>query len=109
MDMLSPTRMRAPVSCRALIVLSILLLAAHAPLLLNDGLFLDDWFLIKLRPDYIVDLDYLVHGAGHPVLYVYYSIANWTGAPVLLMQLMTLISLQDGAATSLDALLARLG
>ena len=104
-----PTRIQAPISCRALVVLSILLLAAHAPLLLNGGLFLDDWFLIKLRPDYVVDLDYLVHGAGHPLLYVYYSIANWTGLPLLVMQMMTLISLQDGAATSLDALLARLG
>jgi hypothetical protein len=105
----SPTRMSAPISCRALIVLSILLLVAHAPLLLNDGVFMDGWLQLKQRPDYVVDLDFMLHGAGHPVFYLYYTIANLTGAPVLLMQIMALAAVLLGAVSlSLAATRARL-
>jgi hypothetical protein len=99
MDMSSPTSVRAPISSRALVVLSLLLLAAHAPSLLNDGIFMDDWLLLRQRPDYVADLDYLVHGAGHPVLYLYYNIANLTGAPVLLMQMMAIAAILLGAVS----------
>jgi hypothetical protein len=97
MDMPSPTRMRASISCRALVVLSILLLAAHAPLVLNDGIFMDDWLLLKLRQDCPVDLSFLVSGAGHPVFFGYYSIANMTGAPVAVMVIMTVLAVLAGA------------
>ena len=36
---------------RATTILFIVLLAAHTPLILNDGLFMDDWLVLKLRPD----------------------------------------------------------
>lgn len=105
----SPTRMRAPISCRALIVLPILLLAAHAPLMLNDGVFMDGWLQIKQSPNYVVNLDFLWHGAGHPVFYFYYSIANLSGAPVLVMKIMALAGMLLGAVSlSLAATRARL-
>ncbi|WP_454652609.1 hypothetical protein [Bradyrhizobium liaoningense] len=70
---------------RALAVLLGVLLAAHAPMLLNDGLFMDDWLVLKPRADYFIDLDFLLNGAGHPIFYGYDTFANWTGAPVLVM------------------------
>ena len=73
-------------------MLAILLLVAHAPLFLNDGLLMDDWLVLKLRPDYVIDLDFLVNGAGHPVFFAYYSIANMTGAPVAVMVIMAVFA-----------------
>ncbi len=93
----SSSRMRALSLCCALVVLSILLLVAHAPLFLNDGVIMDDWLVLKLRPDYPIDLSFLVHGAGHPVFFGYYSIANMTGAPVALMVIMTVLAILAGA------------
>ena len=72
----SSSRMRALSSCCALVVLSILLLVAHAPLFLNDGVVMDDWLVLKLRPDYPIDLSFLVHGAGHPIFFGYYRLIN---------------------------------
>jgi hypothetical protein len=93
----SPTGARARISCRALAALAIFLLAAHAPLILNDGVFLDDWLVLKLRQGYVANLDFLWHGAGHPVFFGYYSIANITGAPVLAMVIMTVFAIVAGA------------
>jgi hypothetical protein len=97
MDMPSPTGARARISCGVLAALAILLLAAHAPLILNDGVFMDDWLVLKLRQGYVADLDFLWHGAGHPVFFGYYSIANMTGAPVIAMTIMAVIAILAGA------------
>jgi hypothetical protein len=97
MEMPSSSRMRALSLFCALVVLSTLLLVAHAPLFLNDGVVMDDWLVLKLRPDYPIDLSFLVHGAGHPIFFGYYSIANMTGAPVAVMVIMTIFAILAGA------------
>ncbi|MBR1132700.1 hypothetical protein [Bradyrhizobium iriomotense] len=95
---------------RATVVLLVLLLVAHAPMLLNDGLFMDDWFVLKPRPDYTIDIDFLLSGAGHPIFYGYDTFANWTGAPVAVMVAMAFAGILLGAtclvltATRLDLL-----
>lgn len=79
-------------------------------MLLNDGLFMDDWLVLKARPDFVIDIDFLLHGAGHPVFYSYDMIANWTGAPIAAMVLLALAGICFGAmslalaATRLDLL-----
>ena len=70
---------------RAIAVLLLVLLAAHAPMLLNHGLFMDDWLVLKPRPDYFIDIEFLLNSAGHPIFYSYDRFANWTGAPVAVM------------------------
>jgi hypothetical protein len=82
-------------------VLVVLLLVAHAPLLFNDGVFMDDWLVLKLGPEYPVDIDFLVHGAGHPVFFGYYSIANMTGTPILVMKAMAVMAILSGAISLL--------
>ncbi|MBU6456826.1 MAG: hypothetical protein KGQ48_04710 [Bradyrhizobium sp.] len=82
---------------RAIVLLAILLLAAHAPLFLNDSVFMDDWLVLKLGPAYPINIDFLITGAGHPVFFAYYSIANMTGAPVLVMKVMAIAAILLGA------------
>ena len=82
---------------RAIIVLLVVLLAAHAPMLLNDGLFMDDWLVLKPRPDYFIDIDFLLNGAGHPIFYSYDTFANWTGAPVAVMVSLAFAGIVFGA------------
>lgn len=95
---------------RAITILIVALLVAHAPMLLNDGLFMDDWLVLKPRPDYFVDIDFLLNGAGHPIFYSYDTFANWTGAPVAVMVSLALAGIVFGAvclmltATRLDLL-----
>ncbi len=93
---------------RAIIVLLVVLLAAHAPMLLNDGLFMDDWLVLKPRPDYFIDIDFLLNGAGHPIFYSYDTFANWTGAPVVVMVSLALAGIVFGAM-SLVLTATRLG
>lgn len=93
---------------RALAVLLGVLLAAHAPMLVNDGLFMDDWLVLKPRADYFIDLDFLLNGAGHPIFYGYDTFANWTGAPVLVMISLAFAGIVFGA-TSLVLIAMRLG
>ena len=81
----------------AMMILAVLLLAAHAPLFLNDSIFMDDWLLLKLRPDCPVDIDFLIRGAGHPVFFGYLSLANMTGAPILVMKAMAIVAILSGA------------
>ncbi|TQF29565.1 hypothetical protein UNPA324_07850 [Bradyrhizobium sp. UNPA324] len=83
---------------RAIVVLLIVLLAAHAPMLLNDGLFMDDWLVLKPRPDYFIDIGFLLNGAGHPIFYSYDMLANWTGAPVAVMVSLAFAGIVFGAA-----------
>ncbi|QIP09139.1 hypothetical protein [Bradyrhizobium symbiodeficiens] len=93
---------------RAIVVLLVVLLAAHAPMLLNDGLFMDDWLVLKPRPDYFIDIDFLLNGAGHPIFYSYDKFANWTGAPVAVMVSLALAGIVFGAM-SLVLTATRLG
>ena len=93
---------------RAIVVLLIVLLAAHAPMLLNDGLFMDDWLVLKPRPDYVIEIDFLLNGAGHPIFYSYDTFANWTGAPVVVMVALALAGIVLGAI-SLVLTATRLG
>ena len=83
--MSSLSRPSLPPLLRAIAVLIVALLVAHAPMLLNDGLFMDDWLVLKPRPYYLVDIDFLLNGAGHPIFYGYDTFANWTGTPVVVM------------------------
>ncbi len=93
---------------RAIVVLLVVLLAAHAPMLLNDGLFMDDWLVLKPRPDYFIDIDFLLNGAGHPIFYGYDTFANWTGAPVVVMVSLAFAGIVFGAM-SLVLTATRLG
>ncbi len=93
---------------RAIVVLLVVLLAAHAPMLLNDGLFMDDWLVLKPRPDYFIDIDFLLNGAGHPIFYGYDKFANWTGAPVVVMVSLAFAGIVFGAI-SLVLTATRLG
>ncbi|WP_339034256.1 hypothetical protein WHZ78_21055 [Bradyrhizobium symbiodeficiens] len=93
---------------RAIVVLLVVLLAAHAPMLLNDGLFMDDWLVLKPRPDYFIDIDFLLNGAGHPIFYGYDKFANWTGAPVVVMVSLAFAGIVFGAM-SLVLTATRLG
>jgi hypothetical protein len=77
--------------------LVLVLTGAHAPLFLNDAVVMDDWLVLKLRPDYLIDIDFLFRAAGHPVFFAYYSIANMTGAPVVVMVTMTVFAILAGA------------
>jgi hypothetical protein len=82
---------------RIIAILIILLLVAHAPLFLNDGVFMDDWLVLKLSQNYPLDIDFLIRGAGHPVFFAYYSFGNMTGAPVLVMVIMAIAAILLGA------------
>ncbi|MGT2501076.1 hypothetical protein ACVOMS_10150 [Bradyrhizobium guangxiense] len=93
---------------RAIVVLLVVLLAAHAPMLLNDGLFMDDWLVLKPRPDYFIDIVFLLNGAGHPIFYSYDTFANWTGAPVAVMVSLAIAGIVFGAM-SLALTATRLG
>lgn len=95
----SYARPAVPSPVRAVIILSALLLAAHAPMLLNDGLVMDDWLVLKAGPGYVVDIGFLLNGAGHPVFYSYDTIANLTGDPVLVMKVLAFAGILAGAAS----------
>lgn len=82
---------------RPIAILVVVLLVAHAPMLLNDGLFMDDWLVLKPRPDFFIDIDFLLSGAGHPIFYSYDRFANWTGAPIAVMVSMALAGIIFGA------------
>jgi hypothetical protein len=43
------------------------LLFVDAPLMVNNGLFRDDWLLFQVKPGYPVRTAFLLHGAGHPI------------------------------------------
>lgn len=77
-------------------------------MLLNDGLFMDDWLVLKPRPDYFIDIDFLLNGAGHPIFYSYDTFANWTGAPVVVMVSLAFAGIVFGAI-SLALTATRLG
>jgi hypothetical protein len=73
------------------------LVVVHVPLLLNDGLFGEDWLLFQLKPGYPTNTDFLLHGAGHPFLYAYSRLANWSGDPIAFMKVLALAGILIGA------------
>jgi hypothetical protein len=87
----------SPTLLRAITILWVVLLAAHGPMLLNHGLFMDDWIVLKVRSDYVVDLDFMLNGAGHPIFFSYDYLANLSNHPVLVMQVLALIGIFFGA------------
>ncbi|MBR0739054.1 hypothetical protein JQ581_19155 [Bradyrhizobium liaoningense] len=91
---------------RPLWIIAFLLLVAHAPLWLNDSLVADDWLVLKPRPDYAVDLGFMLHGAGHPIIFGFYSLANLTGAPILFMKIVGLVAIVSGGVCLLRAAIA---
>jgi hypothetical protein len=95
--------LQAPSLLRAVTILLVLLLAAHALLILNDGPFMDDWLVLKVRPDYMVDIGFLLSGAGHPIFFSYDYLANLTGDPILVMKVMAFAGIFLGSACMLLA------
>lgn len=81
---------------------------AHAPLMVNNGFFGDDWLLFEVKPGYPVQTAFLLHGAGHPFVYAYCSVANWLGDPAFFMKALALAAIGIGAA-ALKSFLCRLG
>lgn len=75
------------------------LLIVHAPLIFNDGLHGDDWLFLKIKPDFPVQMDVIIHGAGHPILWLYTTLANLSGYPVAAMTMMALAGIAIGAVT----------
>jgi hypothetical protein len=82
---------------RTIVILLVLLLAAHAPMMLNDAPLMDDWLVLMPRPDYAVDIDFLLNGAGHPIFFSYYYLANLTGEPILAMKVLALTGICAGS------------
>jgi hypothetical protein len=89
------------------LILTLALLLVHVPLLLNDGFYADDWLMFRLAPDYPVNTDFLIHGAGHPFLFTYVTLANLSGHPAAFMTLLAMSAIVIGAL-NLRSLLLRL-
>jgi hypothetical protein len=79
------------------IALLVALLIVHAPLVVNDGLFGEDWLLFAVKPGYPIQADFLLHGAGHPFLYAYGALANLLGYPIAFMKALALAGIGTGA------------
>jgi hypothetical protein len=84
------------------------LFAVHIPLLFNDGLFQDDWLLFRIQPGYPINLDFLLHGASHPLIYAYCALADLSGHPIAFMEALAMTGILLGAA-NLQGFLRRLG
>jgi hypothetical protein len=95
------SRYRAPVALIAA------LLIVHIPLLANSGLFGEDWLLFEVKPGYPIQTDFLIHGAGHPFLYIYSALANLSGNPIAFMKALALAGIMIGAL-NLRSFLVRL-
>lgn len=77
-------------------VLAILALA-HLPLLLNAGLYQDDWLIVPAwGREQALDLGFLVD-AGHPLLYTYYRLVWAVGGSVFAFKLAVWLAILLGA------------
>jgi hypothetical protein len=76
--------------------MAVLIALAQLPVILNGGLFADDWLLFILKPGYSVDLDFLL-AAGHPFEFFLFNLANATRSPIAVMQVLTFASILAGA------------
>lgn len=100
--------MQSPLSRRRdPLILIVALLLVHVLLVFNDGFYMDDWLMFRITPDYPADTDFLIHGAGHPFLFVYVTLANLSGHPATFMKLLAIAAIVIGAL-SLRSLLLRL-
>ncbi|MET4318816.1 hypothetical protein [Bradyrhizobium sp. RT5a] len=79
------------------ILLLCALAIAHAPIFFNDGLIADDWLIFGIKPGYPAQTDFLLHGAGHPILYIYCTLANLTNHPIAFMKVMAITGIAVGA------------
>ncbi|WP_368507563.1 hypothetical protein [Bradyrhizobium lupini] len=84
------------------------LLIAHAPLAFNNGLYGDDWLIFKIKPDYQTMISFLLHGAGHPITYLYCALGNLSGNPTAFLNVLALAGIAIGAL-NLRSFLTRLG
>jgi hypothetical protein len=92
---------------RDTIVLISALLIVHIPLVFNGGLFGEDWLLFEVKPGYPTQTGFLIHGAGHPFLYAYCTLANFLGYPLAFMKALAMGGIALGAV-SLRSFLVRL-
>ena len=92
-----PPNDRSSLHFRQFAILLLVLLGAHFPLFFNHDLVMDDWLLLKPQSSYVVDMNFMLQGAGHPVFFSYFSLANWTGAPISAMQTLAFVSIASGA------------
>lgn len=83
------------------------LLLVHVLLVFNHGFYTDDWVMFRIAPDYPVDTGFLIHGAGHPFLFLYVTLANLSGHPAMVMNLMAMAAIVIGS-WNLRRLLGRL-
>lgn len=100
--------MQSPLSRRRdPLILIVALLLVHVLLVFNDGFYMDDWLMFRITPDYPADTDFLIHGAGHPFLFSYVTLANLSGHPAAFMKLLAIAAIVIGAL-NLRSLLLRL-
>lgn len=100
--------MQSPLSRRRdSLILIVALLLVHVLLVFNDGFYMDDWLMFRITPDYPADTDFLIHGAGHPFLFTYVTLANLSGHPAAFMKLLAIAAIVIGAL-NLRSLLLRL-
>jgi hypothetical protein len=76
--------------------LSELIALGQLPVILNGGLYADDWLSFILKPGYSVDLDFLL-ASGHPFEFFLFNLANATRSPIAVMQVLTFASILAGA------------
>lgn len=99
--------MQSPSPLRDPLILVGAVLLVHVLLVFNHGFYTDDWVMFRITPDYPVDTDFLIHGAGHPFLFIYVTLANLSGHPATVMNLMAIAAIIIGAL-NLRSLLERL-
>lgn len=90
------------VSRAAALLLVCTLLIVHGPLIVNDGLYGEDWLLFEIKPGFPVQMDFLLHGAGHPLLWLYCTLANLSGHPIGAMKVLALAGITAGAVNMLS-------
>ena len=85
----------------ALGVAAVLVIVAQLPILLNDGLFADDWLEVGISANLPLDLGFLL-AAGHPFEYALFSVANAFAQPILFQQLIAFGSVVVGCLVLCD-------
>jgi hypothetical protein len=69
---------------------------------------MDDWIVLQTLPNHPANLGFLLRGAGHPIFFGYFSLANAMGAPLLAMKVVAIGSILAGGL-ALYATALRLG
>lgn len=97
MKLFEGTLAEASVRRRDTVFLILALAIAHAPMLVNNGLFNDDFVIFVPKPGYPADPYFMIKGAGHAIAYGYCELANLTGHPIAFMKLMAVLGIFVGA------------